>query len=511
MKRITKIGVTQLAEQREKTRVAAYCRVSTDSDEQLIYLEAQKSHYESYIRSNDDWEYAGLYYDEGITGTKKELHSGLLTMMADCEDGEIDMVITKSISRFARNITDCLEMVRKLTDLGITIIFEKENINTSTMESELMLSILASLAESESISISKNSKWSIRKRFEKGTFIISYPPYGYANVDGEMIVVPEQAEIVKEIFAVCLEGQGTHAIARVLNERNVTTKKGGNWTPTTINGMLVNEKYTTDSNFCRHTNYGEQDMFLCENHHEAIISHEDFNKVREVLDRRALEKGNGSNTSRYQNRYALSGKIRCGHCGGTFKRRQHYKPSGNYIAWTCGTHLENKDLCPMLYIEDESVKAAFMTMVNKLVFGHQQIIKPLMRSLRGMDDTERLQKISDVEQKIEEITDRKQSLISFMAQGLLDADMFFEESQVVDAEEQKLLLQKEQLFNDLGNNKWRIKELQVLENFTSKSKMLTEFDDELFLAIVEKITVHNREQITFCLKAGLNFKERLVM
>ena len=247
----------------------------------------------------EEWEYVGLYYDEGITGTKKDVRAGLLSMIADCEDGKIEFIITKSISRFARNTTDCLEMVRKLTDLGISIFFEKENINTGSMESELMLSILSSLAESESVSISENSKWSVQKRFQNGTFIIAYPPYGYDNDNGTMVIVPEQAEIVKEIFAACLAGKGTHAIAKELNARGIKTKKNGKWGAGAINAILTNEKYTgdvifqktySDSNFNRHINYGERDRFLCENHHEPIISHEEFEKVRMVLDQRAMEK-----------------------------------------------------------------------------------------------------------------------------------------------------------------------------------------------------------------------------
>ena len=282
MKKITKIGTNEPLAEKKKLKVAAYCRVSTASDEQLISLEAQKAHYDSYIRSNDELEYVGLYYDEGITGTKKDIRAGLLSMIADCEDGKIEFIITKSISRFARNTTDCLEMVRKLTDLGISIFFEKENINTGSMESELMLSILSSLAESESVSISENSKWSVQKRFQNGTFIIAYPPYGYENDNGTMVIVPEQAEIVKEIFAACLAGKGTHAIARELNDRGIKTKKNGKWSAGTVKAILTNEKYTgdvifqktySDSSFNRHINYGERDRFLCENHHEPIISH----------------------------------------------------------------------------------------------------------------------------------------------------------------------------------------------------------------------------------------------
>ena len=207
MKRITKIEEQRAnLPGKRKLRVAAYCRVSTGTEEQLVSLAAQKAHYENYIKSNDEWEFAGLYYDEGISGTKKEKRDGLLALVAACERGTTDFVITKSISRFARNTTDCLELVRKLLDLSIYIYFEKENINTGSMESELMLSILSGLAERESVSISENEKWGIKRRFQNGTFIISYPPYGYANVDGEMAIVPEQAEIVKQIFADTLAG-----------------------------------------------------------------------------------------------------------------------------------------------------------------------------------------------------------------------------------------------------------------------------------------------------------------
>ena len=409
MKRITKIGVNETLVQKKKLKVAAYCRVSTASDERLISLEAQKAHYENYIRSNDEWEYVGLYYDEGITGTKKDVRAGLLSMIDACEDGKIEFIITKSISRFARNTTDCLAMVRRLLELGIFIYFEKENINTGSMESELMLSILSDLAESESVSISENSKWSVQKRFQNGTFIISYPPYGYDNDNGTMVIVPEQAEVVKEIFASCLAGKGTHAIAKELNARGIKTKKNGKWGAGAVKAILTNEKYTgdvifqktySDSSFNRHVNYGERDRFFCENHHEPIISHEDFDRVRAVLDQRAMEKGNGTDTYRYQNRYGFSGKIKCGECGSTFKRRRHYKPSGDYVAWTCTTHLESKADCSMLYISDEGIKLAFLTMMNKLVYGHNVILKPLLRNLRGMDDKDRLLRIQELESRL---------------------------------------------------------------------------------------------------------------
>lgn len=519
MKRITKIEENKALSNSRKIRVAAYCRVSTASDEQLISLEAQKAHYEDYIKSNDEWEYAGLYYDEGITGTKKECRDGLLSLVNACEKGLVDMVITKSISRFSRNTTDCLELVRKLIDLNVTVIFEKENLNTSKMESELMLSILSSLAESESVSISDNNKWSAQKRFQNGTFIISYPPYGYKNENGEMVIVPEQAEVVKKIFADTLAGKSTHAIAKELNERGITSKRGGKWTSGTINAIIRNEKFTgdvifqktyTDSSFTRHINNGECDQYLCEGHHEAIVSHEVYERANEVMNQRGREKGNGENTQRYQNRYGFSGKIRCGECGGVFKRRIHYKPSGNYVAWCCTNHIENKDACSMKYITDDGVKAAFLTMMNKLIFAHQQILKPLLHSLQGYDDKERLLQIQEYETKLEKNVEQRQVLTSLMASGLLEPALFNRENNMLILEEQRLQEEKNKVMHSVSGDRTQVDALQKLIKAVSGKEMLTEYDDELFLAHVDHITVISRDEVIFVMKCGLELKERMV-
>ena len=230
-----------------------------------------------------------------------------------------------------------------------------------------------------------------------------------------------------------------------------------------------------------------------------------------VLDQRAMEKGNGTDTYRYQNRYCFSGRIKCGECGDTFKRRQHYKPSGNYVAWTCATHLEKKEECSMLYISDEGIKLAFLTMMNKLVYGHKSVLKPLLRTLRGMDDKDRLLRIQELEICIESNTDRKQILTSLMATGVLEPTVFNEENTALVVEEQRLRAEKEKLMTYVGGDKTRMKELQKLMAFTSKGKMLTEFEEDTFLAFVDSITVESRTQVVFCLKCGLNLRERLVI
>lgn len=520
MKKITKIeGNMADPFNKPKLRVAAYCRVSTDSDEQLISLQAQKTHYETYIKENPEWEYVGLYYDEGISGTKKENRAELLRMISDCENKKIDLIITKSISRFARNTTDCLEMVRKLVDLGVFIYFEKESINTQSMESELMLSILSGLAESESISISENNKWAIQRRFQNGTFKISYPPFGYENIEGQMIVNPRQAEIVKYIFAEALSGKGTQKIADDLNHKGILSKKGGRWTATTIRGILTNEKYTgdvilqktyTDSRFNRHTNYGEKNMYLVENHHEAIITHEDFEAVDAVINQRAKEKGIVKRTSKYLNRYPFSGKIICFECGSTFKRRIHSSGARKYIAWCCSKHIREITECSMQFIRDDDIKTAFVTMMNKLVFGQKFILRPLLDGLRNQNNAESFRRIEKLEAKIESNLEQSQMLTGLMAKGYLEPALFNKEKNSLTAEGTRLLAEKEQLTHSVNGNLAKVEEVNRLLKFVTKSRMLTAYKDEMFENYVEKIIVYSREEIGFELKCGITLRERLV-
>lgn len=516
MKRITKIKGNEDLILGKKLRVAAYCRVSTGSDEQLVSLESQKNHYESYIKANPEWEFAGLYFDEGISGTKKEKRTAFLQMIKDCEQGKIDFIITKSISRFARNTTDCLEMVRKLMDLGIFIYFEKENLNTGAMESELMLSILSSLAESESVSISENSKWSAQKRFQNGTFKISYPPYGYKNVDGEMVVIPEQAEVVKFIFKETLAGKSSGVIALELQRREIPTRKGGNWTPTTVRGILSNEKYVgdvifqktyTDSHFNRHTNYGERDQYMMQNHHESIINREDFEAAGVLISQRAAEKGILRGTGKYQNRYPFSGRIICGECGAKFKRRIHSTSKVKYPAWCCSQHIEDISKCSMLFIREDALERAFVTMINKLVFGRKIVVKPLSDALQETNRAKKLERINEIELKLEQNLERRKTLIGIVEKGYLDPSLFKQWNNELLTEAEQLIKEKDSLSYAINGELTRTEEIGTLWKFINKGKMLTSFDGELFKEYVEHIEVCSRTEIAFHMKCGLVLKE----
>lgn len=519
MKKVTKIEENKTSKATgKKLRVAAYCRVSTGSDAQAKSLEAQITHYEKYINSRSDWEYAGVYYDEGITGTKKEKRPELKRMLADCKAGKINFIVSKSISRFSRNTTDCLELVRKLLVLNIPVYFEKENINTGSMESELFLSILSSIAADESLSISENSKWSIQNRFENGTFKISYPPYGYDWNGKQMVINPEQARTVKQIFASALAGHGTGAIARKLNEDQVPTKKGGRWNATTVKGILRNEKYTgdclfqktyTDSRFNWHANHGEKNMYLAKDHHEAIISHENFQAAEKMLKQHAREKNISSDSKKYQQRYTFSGKIICGKCGGTFKRRTHYTAGTSYIAWCCNTHLNDKNSCSMLFIRDDDLKLAFTTMMNKLIFSSNVILKPYVEAIRNSSSDDSFHQVQELTTQLAKNAEQREELQKLAAQGFIDKILFNTETNKLLSQADDYRKEIESLNSSVSSDVSKVTAATDLLHFAEKSEMLETYDEELFEKHVRCIVIKSRIKFVFELKCGLALTERI--
>lgn len=497
----------------KKLRVAAYCRVSTENEDQKESLEAQREHYESWIRMHDDWECAGVFYDFGISGTKADAREGLQALLYACRTGSVDYVLTKSISRFSRNTSDCLSLVRELLSYNIPIYFEKENIDTGSMESELILSVLSSMAQSESESISKNVKWTVKKRMEEGTFVFGYLPYGYTkDAAGNMVIDPVESEIVKMIFDLALNGMGTYKIAQLLDKRKVPTRKGGKWSGSTVKGILVNEKYYgaaafqktyTDSNFRRHNNHGEVDSFIAEDHHEAIISKEVFDRVQVMIQKHIDEHGIVKDMGKYHNKYPFSGIIICGECGGKFKRQTQ---SGG-IAWACSTHLYNKDACSMMFIKDEAIKAAFVTMMNKLIFGCKQVLAPYYDALRLADTDENLQGILDLKNELQRNSDRKNDLRKLRVKGFLDAAMYNQELRRIEMESEEIRA-KMKCIDRAGEN-GDIKETKKLLRFAESAEMLTEFSDELFTEYVDSIIVYTRTCIGFRLRCGLTLKEEV--
>ena len=272
-------------------------------------------------------------------------------------------------------------MVRRLKSLDIPVYFEKENINTSNMEGELLLTIMSSMAEGESISISENNKWSVVRRFQNGTYKLTNPPYGY-DWDGKNLVInEEQAKHVRWIFAQVLAGVPLTRIAREMNDKGLRTVRGNAWQPGTLRDMIANERYVgdvlfqkkyTDSRFTRHVNRGEVNQYMLTDHHEALVSREEFDAANAMIERNRRDKNIDNETDKYLKRYQFSGKIICGICGKPFKRRVQ----NGYTAWWCSGHIQNSASCDMKYIREDAVENAFILMLNKLTFWCKQVLRP---------------------------------------------------------------------------------------------------------------------------------------
>lgn len=394
MRKIVKLDQTTFTPVKRK-RVAAYARVSSGKDAQLHSLSTQISYYNNYIGSRGDWELVGIYADEAMTGTK-EGRPEFQRLLADCRNGKIDMVITKSVTRLARNTLTLLETARELKSLEIDIYFEKENIHTMSMDGELMLTLLASFAQEESRSASENSKWRIRKKFEQGysTYI---DMYGYRFKDNTLQIIPEEAGVIRQIFTDYLAGMGKIALAKKLNYQKIPAKNGGLWRGTTIHDILTNEKYTGDmilQKFYRmdHVskknvrNHGEYPMYHVIGSHEAIIDKAVFAEVQEEI-RRRKDKTVPAKIS--CGKHLFTGLLRCSQCGGKFYRRIRNR-STKYAkpVWTCPLFdTIGKEACPARQIPEDILIAKTTEMLGspdwdrKTLLGQVKEIKVLEQGI----------------------------------------------------------------------------------------------------------------------------------
>lgn len=389
-------------EKYHQKRVAAYCRVSTDSEEQLTSYTTQKKVYTEMIAARPDWELAGIYADEGISGTRADKRPQFQKMIKDCFAGKIDYIVTKSVSRFARNTVDCLEHVRILKNRGIGIFFEEQNIDTLSIDSELYLVIYAGFAQSESESMSKNITWAYRKRFEDGKVLMQYKSMlGYRKgADGEPEIVPEEAKIVTRIFDMFLSGQTVRAISEQLRSEKINIPgKNFSFSHVMVYNILRNEKYCGDSilqktitvdciSKTRRDNMGEAPMYYVQNSHPAIISRETYHMTQAEIARRktlapASEKKAVTVAGKYS-KYALSEVLVCGECGSRY-RRVTWTSGGKRVVWRCSNRLENgKKYCKMsLTVKEESLHAAIVRAINKFNSQDHAAYLALMKATIG--------------------------------------------------------------------------------------------------------------------------------
>jgi DNA invertase Pin-like site-specific DNA recombinase len=416
---IKRIGNNKNNESKPKIRVAAYCRVSTDSDEQASSYEVQIAHYTDFIKKNSGWEFAGVFADDGITGTNTKKREEFNRMIKECMAGNIDMIITKSISRFARNTLDCLKYIRQLKDKNIAVFFEKENINTMDSKGEIMLTIMASLAQQESQSLSQNVKLGIQYRYQQGEIQVNHKRFlGYNKDENKHLVIdPEGAEVVKRIYREYLEGASLLQLARGLEADGILTAAGkSKWRPETLKKILQNEKYIGDAllqktytaDFLskkRVKNNGIVPQYYVENSHEPIIPRDLFMQVQEEMVRRTNIRSGKNNKKRvYSSKYALSSIVYCGHCGDIY-RRVHWNNRGyKSIVWRCVSRLEERGSeCTAPTINEETLQVAVVKATNELLVNKGPFLSTLQKNIDTVLNEENDIATDDIDSKLEEL------------------------------------------------------------------------------------------------------------
>lgn len=493
-----------------KIKVAAYCRVSTDSDEQATSYEMQVEHYTDYITKNPEWVLVDIYADDGISGTNTKKREEFNRMIEDCMAGKIDMIITKSISRFARNTLDCLQYIRKLKNKNISVFFEKENINTMDTKGELLLTIMASLAQQESQSLSQNVKMGIQFRYQAGKVQVNHNRFlGYTkDEEGNLIIEPEEAEIIKRIYREYLEGASLKDICDSLMADNILTGAGKErWIPSTVHKILTNEKYigdallqkTVTTDFLekkRQANNGLAPQYYVEGSHEPIIPKHIFMSVQEELVRRAnLRSGeNGQKKRIYSSKYALSSLCTCEKCGDVYRRTAWVIRGKHSNVWRCCTRLEGgPDACDAPTIKEEVLQEAVKKAINQILGEKSKVLEQMEAVLEKGIVSEIAGRIADLDERMV-VVQRK---IAQKATANKTYDDLMDELFRLRDEKESILLSQA---NDKGK---QLKREELMVFLKEQSTELMEFDDSLVRRLVEGVTIHGDGSFTVEFKSGV--------
>lgn len=491
-----------------KRKVAGYARVSTDFAEQLTSYEAQVAYYTSYIKGREDWEFVGVYTDEGISGCSTKHREGFQQMIEDALAGRIDLIITKSVSRFARNTVDSLTTVRKLKEKGVEVYFEKEQIYTLDSKGELLITIMSSLAQEESRSISENVTWGQRRRFAEGKISLPYNHFlGYRKgEDGLPEIVPEEAEIVRFIYRSFIDGQTIYAIAKSLTERKISTPAGKEkWSQTTIESILTNEKYkgsallqkrfTTDFlTKKKKVNEGEVPQYYIEESHEAIISPEEFEEVQSEMARR---KKLGR---KYSGSTIFSAKLVCGDCGSFFGSKVWHSTSKyRRVIWQCNNKFKGEHFCTTPHFYEDEIKIRFISAFAKF-FRHKDIIIETCQVL-----IEELTDTSSIDSEIEKLTKE----LSKLSNQIREHIQKNAESELNQVEYNKTYDELTEMFSKKKNTHQNLKQKRSYQQgraevMTAFIKGLEEriepidyFDESVWKLTVEKITIFHDGRMIF--------------
>lgn len=504
---------TMIDTAKQKKRVAAYARVSTDSDEQLSSYEAQVEFYTRHIQSNPEWEFVNVYTDEGISGTNTKKREGFNRMVADALGGRIDLILTKSISRFARNTVDTLTTVRKLKEKNVEVYFEKENIYTLDAKGEVMITIMSSLAQEESRSISENVTWGKRRSMEEGRFSLAYKYFlGYKKGDdGILEIVEEEAEIVREIYQLFLEGKTIRAIADYLTKQGIPTPRGKEkWSVSTIMSILTNEKYKGDALLQKtytadfltkksKKNRGEVPQYYIKDSHPAIIDPATFDLVQQEVERRR------PNRRQLHRSSPFTAKIICGECGGYYGRKVWHSNSKHrkYI-WRCNQKYEAETTCSTPNLDEPAIKAAFVEAFNRILGNKEQYIARFEEMLPLLADTTKLEaQMTEAQTKHDELMDNLRHYMEENTRQIQDQEEYNRRFSELDAECKKAEEEMAAIQKELLSQSGRKEQIRrCLDELRECGDILEEFDLDLWNSMVESVTVCTDKKLAFLFRDG---------
>lgn len=499
--------------EKKKRRTAAYARVSTDSEEQLTSYEAQVDYYTNYIQSRDDWEFVSVYTDEGITGCNTKKRDGFKRMVADALAGKIDLIVTKSVSRFARNTVDSLTTVRQLKEKGVEIYFEKENIWTLDSKGELLITIMSSLAQEESRSISENCTWGQRKRFADGKVTVPFRRFlGYdRGPDGNLVLNEKEAVIIRRIYSMFLQGMSPYGIAVKLTADGILSPGGKEkWNAGAVKSILTNEKYKGDAllqksytvDFLtkkKKVNEGEIPQYYVEGNHEAIIQPDVFELVQHEFEARKNRSGKHSSV------HIFSGRIKCGHCGSWYGSKVwHSTDKYRKVIWRCNHKFDGGDKCPTPNLTDEEIERLFVSAVNKLISDKDAIISAFDTSMRPAFDTSALEsEAAELQAEMLDVSELMQNCIYENAHVALDQTEYQKRYDGLTARFETAKARLETVTASISDKQSRQATIKAfLKTLSEQDSLVEKFDAVLWCELVDFMTVYSKDDVRFTFKNG---------
>ena len=524
-------ALKQCADPYHQKRVAAYCRVSTDEDDQLNSYEAQCRFFNDRINSNKEWKLAGIFADEGITGTSTKKRANFQRMIRQCEKGKIDMILTKSISRFARNTVDSLQYVRKLKAMGVAVVFEKEGIDTSTMTDEMILTVMSMFAQAESESISKNVADGQRYGYREGKVRYCYPIYGYhKGKDNKPVIFEEQAVHVREIYDMFLGGNSVLQIRDYLNEMGVPTARGGTtWSTAIIQGILRNEKYVGDALLQKTyisdvisrkvmPNNGVLPKYLVRDCHPAIVDRATYTAVQEELARRSSKKkisfDEADRRGKHSGKYALTDLMACEECGSSYRRRTWCRKTGKQIVWRCVSRCEhgNKYCKESPTIPEPALHETILNVINRTLGDASGLLPLLKKNLTiALNGNSGASELYAIEAKIKDLKDTMMDLVNLSVRSGEDESKYDKEFERIGAEIARL--------NEVLEEEKRIQAAKaescervdaVYDQISAGGFALTEFDNVTIRKLIECVKVTSAKTLKIYFIGGYMVEEPVV-